>query len=438
MTRTRTLSLAGVLLLAFSIQAWSATGTVMPSPKFYCLDNNGAIVSGGKLFTYASGTTTKLDTYTDATLATPNANPVVCDSSGQATVFLSATAYKFTFAPSTDTDPPTAAYWTVDNVGAVAYISTDLDVLGTAGEALSASDAVYVSDGSGGLTAGRWYKTDSDNTYSSTLPQAVGFAPSAIASAAAGSIRMSGRLTGLAGLTPGSTYYVSATPGAITSTAPANQRILGVADSATSLVIATSVLTPASATAAGIVSLAARTLGSGVKTFTSAPVFNAPATFRPGASASADATISGRVSTNTTTVGNVGAGEDDLMSYSLLANALDANGKLIRILTWGDTAGNANNKQLKAYFGATNISLFNGGFNAALWHAEVYIVRTGAATQVLKGTVWMRYGGVPDVYSPAVATPAETLSGAVTIKFTGEATTNDDIRQQGMIVEVIG
>src|SRR3972149_1389731 len=174
MTRTRTLSLAGVLLLASSIQVWSATGTVMPSPKFYCFDNNGAIVSGAKLFTYASGT------------------PVFCDSAGRATVFLSATAYKFPLAPPTDTDPPTAAYWSVDNVGAVAYISTDLDVLGTAGEALSASDAVYVSDGSGGLTAGRWDKTDSDNTYSSTLPQAVGFAPPALASAAAGSIRMSG------------------------------------------------------------------------------------------------------------------------------------------------------------------------------------------------------------------------------------------------------
>jgi len=438
MTRTRTLSLAGVLLLAFSIQAWSATGTVMPSPKFYCLDNNGAIVSGAKLFTYASGTTTKLDTYTDATLATPNANPVVCDSAGRATVFLSATAYKFTLAPSTDTDPPTAAYWSVDNVGAVAYISTDLDVLGTAGEALSANDAVYVSDGSGGLTAGRWYKTDSDNTYSSTLPQAVGFAPSAIASAAAGSIRMSGRLTGLAGLTPGSTYYVSATPGAITSTAPANQRILGVADSATSLVIATSVLTPASATAAGIVSLAAQTLGSGVKTFTSAPVFNAPATFRPGASASADATISGRVNTQTNTVGNVGAGEDNLHTYSLPANALDADGKMVRVIIWGDFGATANAKLLTAYFGATSIVLANGSYNTGNWRAEFVIVRTGAATQILQGTLWLRSAGAPDTFSPAQVTPGETLSGAVTIKTTATATADNDIREQGFVVEVIG
>jgi len=395
-------------------------------------------VSGAKLFTYASGTTTKLDTYTDATLATPNANPVVCDSAGRATVFLSATAYKFTLAPSTDTDPPTAAYWSVDNVGAVAYISTDLDVLGTAGEALSANDAVYVSDGSGGLTAGRWYKTDSDNTYSSTLPQAVGFAPSAIASAAAGSIRMSGRLTGLAGLTPGSTYYVSATPGAITSTAPANQRILGVADSATSLVIATSVLTPASATAAGIVSLAAQTLGSGVKTFTSAPVFNAPATFRPGASASADATISGRVNTQTNTVGNVGAGEDNLHTYSLPANALDADGKMVRVIIWGDFGATANAKLLTAYFGATSIVLANGSYNTGNWRAEFVIVRTGAATQILQGTLWLRSAGAPDTFSPAQVTPGETLSGAVTIKTTATATADNDIREQGFVVEVIG
>jgi hypothetical protein len=35
-------------------------------------------------------------------------------------------------------------------------------------------------------------------------------------------------------------------------------------------------------------------------------------------------------------------------------------------------------------------------------------------------------------------TPAETLSGAVTFRFTGEATDNNDIVQSGMIVEYVG
>jgi hypothetical protein len=76
----------------------------------------GAAFSGCKLFAYAAGTSTKQDTYTSSTLATPNSNPVVLDSTGYASVWVSPSlAYKFVLAPSTDTDPPTSPIWTVDN-----------------------------------------------------------------------------------------------------------------------------------------------------------------------------------------------------------------------------------------------------------------------------------------------------------------------------------
>lgn len=58
------------------------------------LDDDGNILSGGKLYTYDAGTTTPKATYTAADGITPNANPVVLDSSGRATVFLSG-SYKF-------------------------------------------------------------------------------------------------------------------------------------------------------------------------------------------------------------------------------------------------------------------------------------------------------------------------------------------------------
>lgn len=213
------------------------TATIAPAPKHQFFTDAGAVAASYKLFTYLAGTTTKEATYTDSALSSANTNPIVLDSAGRATIFLSATSYKFVLAPSTDTDPPASPVWTVDNVGAVPPTSVDVDVSATAGEALSANDCVYLSDGSGSLTAGRWYKADADNTYSSTAPM-VGFATAAIASAATGTVRIIGRMTGFSSLSTGSTYYASATAGSITATQPANPRVVGVADSSTSLVLA--------------------------------------------------------------------------------------------------------------------------------------------------------------------------------------------------------
>jgi hypothetical protein len=59
------------------------------------LDNNGEELAGGLIYTYAAGTTTPLATYTDATGGTPNANPVVLDSAGRASVwFTKGVSYK--------------------------------------------------------------------------------------------------------------------------------------------------------------------------------------------------------------------------------------------------------------------------------------------------------------------------------------------------------
>jgi hypothetical protein len=46
-------------------------------------DNNGVILSGGKIFSYAAGTTTPQATYTSISGATPHPNPIVLDSAGR-------------------------------------------------------------------------------------------------------------------------------------------------------------------------------------------------------------------------------------------------------------------------------------------------------------------------------------------------------------------
>lgn len=211
-------------------------GTVMPAPKFIGLDNNANPVSGGKLYTYVAGTTTPQATYSDVDLTIANTNPVVLDSAGRATVFLSGASYKFVLTDAND-----AAIWTQDNVQAVAPFSTNLDVLGTAGEAILAGQACYLSDGSGGKTAGKWYLADADNAYSSSLPQ-IAMAPDAVAQDASGTFRLQGAATKAntqAAFVVGSTYYLAggASKGLLSLTPGTNQRIMGQADSTTTLVI---------------------------------------------------------------------------------------------------------------------------------------------------------------------------------------------------------
>jgi len=58
---------------------------------------------------------------------------------------------------------------------------------------------------------------------------------------------------------------------------------------------------------------------------------------------------------DTTTTGNIGGGEDTLITYTIPASVLASNGDHIEFDTWGSFAANANTKDLKVYFGATVI-----------------------------------------------------------------------------------
>src|SRR3972149_541810 len=134
-------------------------GTYAPNPFWISFDAGGDDpLAGGLLFTYAAGTTTKLATYSDVNLSSANANPIVLDSAGRATIFLQAASYKFVLAPATDTDPPTAAIATGVTLSAVPSFNVNLDVTGTAGEDLAANDFVDLLEGSRGPPAGRWGK----------------------------------------------------------------------------------------------------------------------------------------------------------------------------------------------------------------------------------------------------------------------------------------
>lgn len=543
-------------------------GTIAPFPRHQFFDNVGNPASGYKLFTYAAGTTTKAATYTDVDLTSANANPIVLDSAGRATIYLSATSYKFVLAPPTDTDPPTSPLWTQDNVAQVPVTNVDLDVAITAGENLAQYDCVYLSDGSGGKTAGRWYKTDADLTYASSGARAVGIVLNTVLAAASGTVRVAGRMTSLSALTVGSVYYASATSGALTSTAPTNSREVGVADSTTSLLLP-ALLVPASATLGGYVTIEATeggeladalgplgwtagagwdisvvgtlnknadgvgtvapttaitpvvgttykvvitvgaltvasgatyTLGgtvgpvrldaagtythyvtatttanliitptltgtrftitavsikalggqtlAGYKTFDNKAFclstldvkgvasFLAHPKFAPGASTGVLATARGLLNAQYDTKDIASAAETDAHSYTLPANTLNANGRVVKVTAWGTFGSAAATRTLKVYIGATAFTIYTGTSSSNKWFAVAYIIKTGANTQDATGALVAISGVTGCFFGTAAITDTADIVLKTTI--TGSGGTAGEITEEGFLVEVVG
>jgi hypothetical protein len=145
------------------------------------------------------------------------------------------------------------------------------------------------------------------------------------------------------------------------------------------------------------------------------------------------ATTSARVlNSNSAVVGNIGAGEDTLMSYTLPGGTL-AEGRVVRVSAFGLNASTANAKTLRLYFGSTLIEGFvlNTG-TADSWSYTATVMRTGAATQA--SNVIFVYRNAAEA---TATTPTETLASDVLIKVTGQAVDNNDITQLGMIVELL-
>lgn len=99
--------------------------SLSPAPVLQFFDNDGNELSGGKLFIYLNNTATKALTYVDALGFTPNANPIILDARGEASIFLPpGQLYTYVLSPSTDTDPPTNPFYTQNNVGASSAVAT--------------------------------------------------------------------------------------------------------------------------------------------------------------------------------------------------------------------------------------------------------------------------------------------------------------------------
>jgi hypothetical protein len=137
-------------------------------------------------------------------------------------------------------------------------------------------------------------------------------------------------------------------------------------------------------------------------------------------------------------VGNVGAGEDILASFSLTAALLTTNGDSLKGIFWGQCANNANAKTIKVRVieGANNTVLLSVSLTvsqAGHWLLGVSIVRVSATTfraaaQVVQGPA----NSQATVSAQNVtSTSTATWANAVEVRITGEATSNNDITVEG-------
>ncbi len=107
-------------------------------------DNSGNVLTGGKLYTYAAGTTTPAVTYTTNAGTVANTNPIILDSAGRVPssgeIWLTAgVLYKFVLKTSTDVQ-----LWSVDGLSGLASSGQAGNVTATQGQTVVAVPFTYL------------------------------------------------------------------------------------------------------------------------------------------------------------------------------------------------------------------------------------------------------------------------------------------------------
>lgn len=148
------------------------------------------------------------------------------------------------------------------------------------------------------------------------------------------------------------------------------------------------------------------------------------------------AKVGGTIEVNTTAAGTpASTTETDLQTYSIPANSMGTNGDSVYFEMSFTTAANANTKRLRIKYGATTMYDSTAlALNAATITVRGRIIRTGAATQTYY--IEVHSNSALLVATSATGTAAETLSGAVTLKSTGQngtATANDLVQGTGVV-----
>jgi hypothetical protein len=119
-------------------------------------DNSGNVLSGGKIFTYAAGTTTPLPTYTSAAGTTPLANPIILDAAGRVPTgeiwLTDGLQYKFIIKTSTDVQIGSYDNIVGINSNFVNYTNSQEIQTATAGQTVFTLTTMAYQPGTGSLS----------------------------------------------------------------------------------------------------------------------------------------------------------------------------------------------------------------------------------------------------------------------------------------------
>ena len=226
-------------------------------------------------------------------------------------------------------------------------------------------------------------------------------------------------------LTSSATFITQTASGALS-----NEQALSTLATGLMQVTTTTGVISSITTSADVATVISDETGSGALVFA-----NTPTLITPKVTVGATAVpIGASMKVSTTAVGNVTTGEDTLITYDLPAASLASANDYVEVEAWGTYANNINAKTVKLYFGAVVISTkaLTTSINGT-WSAKGKVFRTGAATQDVFGLLTEEHEGT-GIISQNITTATETLSSAITIKCTGEATDTDDVVQEGLIV----
>lgn len=138
--------------------------------------------------------------------------------------------------------------------------------------------------------------------------------------------------------------------------------------------------------------------------------------------------LSGCIFNSSSDVGNVGAGEDTLKSFDILANVFSGGGTrgAVHVFAGGRTAANANNKQIKFKVIGTNVIASGAvAFNNLPWFLDVWIIPDSDSVSTV--TVVSRFVcGATDVRDN-IQVAGFDFTVDNTCLLTGEAVADNDI-----------
>jgi hypothetical protein len=167
------------------------------------------------------------------------------------------------------------------------------------------------------------------------------------------------------------------------------------------------------------------TINPGPLNVTGTTNLTGPLFMTPGASATLErvgGVVLANSSTNVTTT--LAATEQDLFSFTVLANTLSADNQFLKLDFRDRNAATANTKQLRVRFGATLIGDSTAvAANNNWWNGTCYVWRTGAATQkAICSTVNMANAASWSTAAGGganISTPAEDTTMPIVFRITG-------------------